>query len=518
MSDFEPVETFDVASLEDFTSQLIAAGFEPVTGTELRFWRRRIHPAFAPLTDTTTMQLYVRDGWPVVPPMLLIDGLHANHLTVGGYVCLWHDDDASGNWTTVEGLYERIEQWCHDAQHGWDPRGLARDAQLNFSPKLAVIATFDLAALKVGGPGTSGRFAGEIRHPQHIELKHGRPRTEEGLNGLWFSLGDLEVPPRNLEEIRSALTPAHARKVGRELDKRKDVSALTPSGSLDLILIAWDRDERRHLLIAALDGSGDATVAKALDPGPDDEASLILRAGPDAPLLRERSVAVFGLGSLGGHVALTLAESGVGRMLLVDGDRLHPGNVVRHVVNRHGVGFDKVNAVEYVISGHAPWTATAKLPISPIKPSVLAEIVEVVDLIVDATGNPAATQALSSIAERAAKPLIAGALYRGGAIGRVQRQGTPGDTLIRLQLVSPAHLRIPPGANEADEVLDPVVGCSAPVNNAPPASVTACAALLAQAAVDVMTGRFELGDEVVDVYRTLAGEPPFDRLGRVARS
>ena len=41
-------------------------------------------------------------------------------------------------------------------------------------------------------------------------------------------------------------------------------------------------------------------------------------------------------------------------------------------------------------------------------------------------------------------------------------------------------------------------GCSAPANNAPPASVLACAPLIAQAAIDVLMERFEF-DEVIDV-------------------
>ena len=55
----------------------------------------------------------------------------------------------------------------------------------------------------------------------------------------------------------------------------------------------------------------------------------------------------------------------------------------------------------------------------------------------------------------------------------------------------------------------------APVNNAPPASVIACASRIAQVAIDTLTGRFEYDDEVIDVYRPLV-EPPFDRIGQAA--
>lgn len=516
MSDFEPVDTFDVASLEAFTSELLAHGFEPVAGTSLRMWRGRIHPAFAPLTDATIMHLVVRDGWPARSPVLFVEGLRTNHLTAGGFVCLWQDDDGSGRWTTVEGLNERIEAWCHDAQSGWDPRDLARDALLNFSPKLPVIATFDPAALSLGAPGTAGHFHAERRHAFQVMLKPGRAPTRQEPGGLWFCLRDVEVPPRNIDEARSLLNRHQARGLERALAKRRSREVLIPSGSVDLLLLAWEVEDRRLLLIMALEDKGPSTEGKALEPAPDDEATLILRAGPDAAGLRDRSVAVFGLGALGGHVALTLAESGVGQLLLVDGDQLHPGNAVRHVAGHDAVGEPKVEAVAKIISEHAPWTVITTSTSSSLKPSHLADAVSGIDLVVDATGNAAATLALSSTAERAVVPLVAGALYRGGAIARIQRQGCPGDLLIRLQDSSPSHVRIPPG--DAGDVLDPTVGCSASVNNAPPASVTACAALISQAALDVLTGRLELADEVVDVYRTLPNEAPFDRLGRVERS
>ncbi len=73
---------------------------------------------------------------------------------------------------------------------------------------------------------------------------------------------------------------------------------------------------------------------------------------------------------------------------------------------------------------------------------------------------------------------------------------------------------IPSGADE-DDFVEPAIGCSAPVNNSAPSSVLACAASIAQSAVDVLTGRCELPDELIDVYRPLVGEPPFDQAGRL---
>jgi molybdopterin/thiamine biosynthesis adenylyltransferase len=251
-----------------------------------------------------------------------------------------------------------------------------------------------------------------------------------------------------------------------------------------------------------------------LTEGPDDEQSLLLRAGPDAVGLRERSVSVFGLGALGGHAAVCLASSGVGRLRLVDLDQILPGNVVRHVIGHNAVGVPKVHAVEARIGEHAPWTQVNPVLDQPRTPSRLRDLIDDVDLVVDATGSEAATGSLAAVAAAARKPLVSGGLFRGGAIGRVQRQGTPGDVALADRPGDQRHRLIPPGM-EGEELVEPAVGCSAPVNNAPPSSVLACAALLAQSAIDVLSGRCALPDEVTDVYRALDGEPPFDQLGQV---
>ena len=89
---------------------------------------------------------------------------------------------------------------------------------------------------------------------------------------------------------------------------------------------------------------------------PNDERTLRLRAGPDSETIGGCRVVLFGAGALGGHVAVTLAESGIEALRIVDVDLLSPGNVVRHVAGHDQVGGLKVNAVQSVIKNHAPWT------------------------------------------------------------------------------------------------------------------------------------------------------------------
>lgn len=507
------LETFDQASLEAFTSGLVAAGFEPEPGSERKVWKGPIHAAFDGLTDARRMRIVLRDGWPFVFPVLFVEGLHTNHLTEHGYVCLWHDGDGSGQWQTVDGFFERIEEWCEQAKAGWDVRGLARDAYLNFTKKHPAVATFDLRELHAHGAGAWGSFHGTVRHPVHVELHPGAGGGAD-LDGLWFHVGAIEVPPRNLTELRATLNAAQRRGLDRALKRRRDLDVLQRSSGVDLVMFCWDRDETRHVLVLALSRAGHDVEAQALAEGPNDEQSLLLRAGPDAIGLRAKSVSIFGLGALGGHTAVCLASSGVGRLRLVDFDKILPGNVVRHVAGHNAVGIPKVHAVQAHISDHAPWTQVDPVLDHPQTPSRLRQLIDDVDLVLDATGSEAATGSLAAIAAAAGKPLTSGGLFRGGAIARVQRQGIPGDVALADRPSDQRYRLIPPGMEE-EELVEPAVGCSAPVNNAPPSSVLACSALLAQSAIDVLSGRCTLPDEITDVYRALAGEPPFDQLGRV---
>ena len=70
--------------------------------------------------------------------------------------------------------------------------------------------------------------------------------------------------------------------------------------------------------------------------------------------LAEKTVAVVGLGSGGGFVAVSLAMSGIGKFVLVDNDVLEAGNVTRHVADLRYVGWNKAEAVADLILNRNP--------------------------------------------------------------------------------------------------------------------------------------------------------------------
>ena len=177
------------------------------------------------------------------------------------------------------------------------------------------------------------------------------------------------------------------------------------------------------------------------------------------------------------------------------------------------VGASKVQAVSAVVKDHAPWTEVNGFQESPRTPSQVRERVGDADIVIDTTGSEALTLSLAMITKDMEKPLVSGALYRGGSIGRVQRQALPSDTPINQRGNLTHYPAIPPG-DDSEELAATQLGCSAPVNNAPPTAVAACASLITQAAIDILTERFDLADEVIDVYRGIP-YPPFDHVGRI---
>lgn len=504
---------FHNESLEAFTSELAAAGFEAVNGYRYPVWRGEIHPDFAALTDAAQMDIVIRPGWPFQSPALMVQGLNTNHSTPGGLVCMWQDDDNSLEWTTLDGFYSRISEWCHRAMQGWENDDLAADAYLNFQPKCGIVATFDFPALRTA-PGAWGEGRGVVDpETSRVDLQPGRRDTNH-LRVLWFHVGTLNnPPPRSLSEVSGHLPRPQRKGLQRALAERRIPTPFVPSGGCDIILFCWERNGRPNLLVMACAGMGDNMEAAAMLAGPTDEQNLMLRAGPDAALLRTRRAAVFGAGALGGYAAAAIAQSGLGFMDLVDGDMLLPGNVARHVAGHQHVGKTKTTAVQAIVNEHAPWTIISAYHESPFTPHEISRRIENADIIIDATGNAAFTYSLAMTASDAGKPLVSGALYRGGAVARVQRQALASDTPIHQRDESEQYPSIPLGI-ETEEFATADTGCSAPVNNAPPASVMACASRIAQVAVDALTGRFDYGDEIIEVYRPLE-DHPFDRIGPV---
>ena len=97
--------------------------------------------------------------------------------------------------------------------------------------------------------------------------------------------------------------------------------------------------------------------------------------------------------------------------------------------------------MEAAIRNHAPWTKVESMapPANPYGSQEIAQLVENADVVIDATGNDAFVHPVARVAEELRKPLVSGALFRGGFIGRVQRKALDADAPINSRPNSPKY-------------------------------------------------------------------------------
>jgi hypothetical protein len=74
----------------------------------------------------------------------------------------------------------------------------------------------------------------------------------------------------------------------------------------------------------------------------------------DYPAIRSKSVALVGCGAIGGSLAKLLAQTGVGKFLLIDPDDLTPANVARHVLGMRYIGENKARATAQMLRRDFP--------------------------------------------------------------------------------------------------------------------------------------------------------------------
>lgn len=143
--------------------------------------------------------------------------------------------------------------------------------------------------------------------------------------------------------------------------------------------------------------------------------------------LKAAKVAIVGCGSVGSKAAVQLARSGVGSFVLVDGDVLSAGNLVRNELDWRSVGVHKAQALGARLKEvNADCTFIARTnPLGGQESGAMAAAtmaaIETCDLIVDATADPGVFNLCAAIARRAKKPICWAQVFGGGAGGIIVR-------------------------------------------------------------------------------------------------
>lgn len=510
------METYDDAAFERFCSGLVRAGFSPQPDSGQAIWTGPLRASLRPLTDATTMHVTFYQGWPLRYAHISVDGLRTDHAS-NGTICLWAEDDpAQIAGRDIEAMWARLDEWAATAQQGFRIEDRALDAYLLFDQHSGWRAELPFNDLiKQGSNGFKTPLVAIKRGNTLLMTSPDDDDAQDSdlLRGVFYLRNDIGQAPRNFTDVEQSLTRKQGADLARGLADRIDVEAAEASGGYDFVVLGWPRHDKEHDAVALLlSGARKTLSAAAMAASANDHAARQGRSGPDRELLVGKKVLIAGAGSVGGHVAATLASSGVTDLRLRDDDALTTANLVRHVADKYAVGYDKTIGVLLAVKERAPWVEVTPGKNLPSKPSTLAKTIEGVDLVIDCTGTFHVTAALAEVCRRTGTPLITGALYHQGALARVQRQAE-GDTLIAARPANSAYLNLPPEDPAAPTQGFLELGCTAPVNNAPPTSVLTTAADIAHAAIDYLTGRRERSDERIIVLRAMG--PPLNQLGTI---
>lgn len=128
--------------------------------------------------------------------------------------------------------------------------------------------------------------------------------------------------------------------------------------------------------------------------------------------LRNARVLVIGLGGLGSPVAMYLAASGVGHLVLVDFDHVELSNLQRQVIHSSAdIGRDKVASAGDRITALNPDVKVTTLAYV-LEDEELAREISSADVVVDASDNFETRFVLNALCFRAGKPLVSGAAVR----------------------------------------------------------------------------------------------------------
>jgi len=128
--------------------------------------------------------------------------------------------------------------------------------------------------------------------------------------------------------------------------------------------------------------------------------------------LLDARVLIIGIGGLGSPVAMYLAASGVGHLVLVDHDKVELSNLQRQIAHTtEHLGMDKVASAQHTLAALNPGVRVTAIA-RQLDPEALVEQVQLADAVVDCSDNFATRFALNRVCVANKTPLISGAAIR----------------------------------------------------------------------------------------------------------
>lgn len=127
-------------------------------------------------------------------------------------------------------------------------------------------------------------------------------------------------------------------------------------------------------------------------------------------ILAKSKVAIIGAGGLGGHVILSLARLGIGHLVIIDRDVFDESNLNRQVLSStESIGFSKSESGARITGSINPGVIITPFLVK-IKTSNIDEMIDGVNVVVDALDNISDRFVLEKSAKKLKIPLVHGAV------------------------------------------------------------------------------------------------------------
>jgi len=464
----------------------------------------------APPSGTVSARVEITPGemFPFTQPRVVI--LDAGtplevtfHINYDGSPCLWENDWAvdEAPWRDPHTLLRRIGGWLLNTASGWPGDDIC-DLERYLDQDHDNLVLYDATELVPGravrtsaGP-TSAAIVVTSEQRRVSDLRDLRARQRKDKRLAWVAdIGAVERPLRSWADVAAALGA-----------RRDEVVRLIGFGVIDLLLLRYSRgrtDSVLALKVRRIPAGIQVTACESADMS---AATRSLRAGPTAPKLAEVKVAVVGCGAIGSFAADLLFRAGVRQLTLCDGERLRPGNLVRHLAGAEQVGRAKALAVRNCLA-----RVDANVDGVKCHAQSLLHLDDAIALVrghhvvLDATGNARASSLLATAIDVVGPGLchavVSACAQRDGDVLRVDRLPLRG-----AERYLPALPLLDDAAHPREQ------GCGNPVSPTPPGAVIAAAELAHRVVIDEATGACTLPATIAEVRRAQP-EPPYDQAG-----
>lgn len=201
-----------------------------------------------------------------------------------------------------------------------------------------------------------------------------------------------------------------------------DLAAFISDVSIERPILFVAEGSSLLLSLLASEDRMDALKYKTIDLPP-----VVQRQSSEYVALAEKMVALIGCGSVGSKVATSLSRAGVGSFVLVDGDILYPGNIVRNDLDQRSIGLNKPDAVKARIQEINPFSEVNVRRVlmggqeSSASTEAALQSIAKCDVIIDATADATIFNLCAAVARSQCKPMIWGEVFAGGVGGIVAR-------------------------------------------------------------------------------------------------